>query len=91
VNALYKFAFDIDIDMTLTFPHLRWSRLYSTTGGSRVGSEVLSTKDVNFKTSTVYHTFLFGIWTQANVNVRKIYINLENHREYPHKPYIART
>ena len=31
----------------------------------------------------------YGIWTQANVNLRKIYINLENHREYRHKPYVA--
>ena len=30
------------------------------------------------------------IWTQANVNLRKIYIDLENHLEYPHKTYIAR-
>jgi len=30
------------------------------------------------------------IWTQAYVNLRKIYINLENHREYPHKLYITR-
>jgi len=27
-----------------------------------IGSEVLPTKDVNLKTSTVYHTFLY-IWT----------------------------
>jgi len=31
------------------------------------------------------------IWTQANVNLRETYINLEIHREYPHKPYIARN
>ena len=30
------------------------------------------------------------IWAQAYVNLRKIYINLENRREHPHKPYIAR-
>jgi len=35
--------------------------------------------------------FIFFIWTQAYVNLRKIYINLENHREYVHKPYIARV
>jgi len=68
----------------LRFPHLRWSRLNSTTGGSPIGSEVLLTKDVNLKRSTVYHTFLY-IWTQVNVNLRNIYINLENLREYPHK------
>jgi len=31
------------------------------------------------------------IWTKEYVNLRKIYINLENHREYPHKPHITRN
>jgi len=26
----------------------------------------------------------------VHVNLRKIYINLENSREYPHKPYTVR-
>jgi len=39
-------------------------------------------------TSVAYHTCF--IWTQAYVSLRKIYINLENHLEYPHNPYIAR-
>jgi len=30
------------------------------------------------------------IWGRRH-KIRKIYINLENHREYPHKPYIARN
>ena len=33
--------------------------------------------------------YLHYIWTQAYVNLRKIYINLQNHREYPHESYIA--
>ena len=34
-------------------------------------------------------TCMRNIRAQA-YNLRKIYMNLENHREYPHKPYIAR-
>ena len=30
--------------------------------------------------------YLYNTWTQA----RKSYINLENHHQHPHKPYIAR-
>ena len=33
---------------------------------------------------------MYNIWAHAYVNLRKIYIILENHREYPHKPYSAR-
>jgi len=45
-----------------------------------------STNDLNL-TST-YHTRI--LWTQAYVNLTKIYTSLENYREYLHKPYIAR-
>ena len=38
------------------------------------------------KSSIPYVMFLY-IWTQANVNLRKIYINLGNYREYPHILY----
>jgi len=37
---------------------------------------------------TAYYSCI--IWAQAYVNLRKIYINLENLGEYLHKPYIAR-
>ena len=61
-----------DHSLLLRFPHLRWSRLYSGTGGSPIDREVLSTKDVNLKPSNVhvYHAFLY-VWTQAYVNLRK--------------------
>jgi len=36
-------------------------------------------------------TVTVTIWAQPyDRTLRKIYINLENHREYLHRPYIAR-
>jgi len=46
--------YSADHSPLLRFPHLGWSRPYSSTGGSAIGSKVLSIKDVNLKTSTVY-------------------------------------
>jgi len=46
---------------------------------------------INITTNTrVRHTIPLDRWAQAYINLRKIYINLENHREHPHKHYIAR-
>jgi len=69
----YDSKYFVDHSPLLRFPHLRWSLLCSSTHGSPIGSEVLSTKDVILKTSTAYHTmaYLYTSIRKSKENLHK--------------------
>jgi len=83
--------YSADHSPLLRFPHLGWSRTRELAAALLVANchkpKTWTWKRVRRTCIALHIPYLYNMWAQAYINIRKMYINLENRREYPQTLY----